>query len=561
MQPTEQVRFPGRFALRRHVTAWRYSRWDGTQREFSLDVRRTLDALSDLLMEGLAVDEALEWMRRYGFELAGADVRVMGVQELLEELREQARALFERYHLNDATRELARRFEDILDREEAAQRAAFGLESARLNAFLERRHAPPSSLSEAIERFRDHVFADESAGEDYQDLLRELEGLRALERFQREQGARFRGAEAADYETAQRIRERLEQLARLAADLASGNFESVGPEALRELLSEDGVRSLILLRDVERGLRDAGFLRDGPAGPELTPRAIRRIGAQALAAVYGALRKGRPGAHETVHRGAAQPRPDETRPFAFGDALDLHVVRTLMNGVRRAALGRPGEPLAAPIRLEVDDLEVMECDHSTETTTVLLLDMSWSMSWAGRFPAAKRVALALDHLIRTRYPRDDFFVVGFSTRARELRIQELPLARWDMGDPFTNLQEGLLLAERLIGRHPSVSPQILVITDGQPTAYFAGQELRVEWPMGFGGVSPHAVAETLKTVRRVTRRGITINTFMLDDSPELVGFVERMTEINRGRAFFTSPGQLGSFLMIDYLSRRRMQRG
>jgi uncharacterized protein with von Willebrand factor type A (vWA) domain len=183
--------------------------------------------------------------------------------------------------------------------------------------------------------------------------------------------------------------------------------------------------------------------------------------------------------------------------------------------------------------------------------------MSWSMSWAGRFPAAKRVALALDHLIRTRYPRDNFFVVGFSTRAKELGIKELPLVTWDVGDPFTNLQEGLMRAESLIAQHPSPSPQILVVTDGQPTAYFEGQELRVEWPMGFGGVSPHAVVETLKTVRRVTKRGITINTFMLDDSPELVGFVERMTEINKGRAFFTSPGRLGTFLMVDYLSRRR----
>jgi uncharacterized protein with von Willebrand factor type A (vWA) domain len=201
-----------------------------------------------------------------------------------------------------------------------------------------------------------------------------------------------------------------------------------------------------------------------------------------------------------------------------------------------------------------------ECDFSTQTTTVLLLDMSWSMSWAGRFPAAKRVALALDHLIRTRFPRDQFFVVGFSTRARELPIRELPEATWDLGDPFTNLQEGLIVAERLIARHPSASPQVLVITDGQPTAYFSDGQLRVEWPTGFGGVSPHAVAATLRQVRRITRRGATINTFMLDDAPELVGFVERMTQINRGRALFSSPTQLGSYLLVDYLSGQRARR-
>ena len=170
------------------------------------------------------------------------------------------------------------------------------------------------------------------------------------------------------------------------------------------------------------------------------------------------------------------------------------------------------------------------------------------------------MALALDHLIRTRFPRDRFFVVGFSTRAREVPIRELPELSWDMGDPFTNLQDGLMLAERLIAKHPSSSPQVLVVTDGQPTAYFEESQLRVEWPMGFGGVSPRAIAATLRQVRRISRRGVTINTFMLDDAPELMGFVEHMTRVNRGRAFYSSPDQLGSYLMVDYLDGRRRRR-
>jgi uncharacterized protein with von Willebrand factor type A (vWA) domain len=537
------------------VKVWRYSRWDGTQEEFTLDPKRALDALSELLMEGLSVDEALEYMRRAGFPLAGMNFRVMGAEELVDELRAQARELMQRYRMDRATQELARRLDDVLDREERAQRAAHGLESRALNEFLERRHREHASLADAIEAFRDHAFLDEEAGDDFQELLAELGRLRQLEEFLGQHGAKFRGRETADYETAQQVRERIQALERAAQALAEGRFEEITPEQLRELLSEQGAQSLILLRNLERDLREAGLVRAGEQGLELTPRAIRRIGAQALAAVYSQLRKSRPGSHETIHHGVATRRPDETRPWQYGDALDLHVVRTLLNVLQRRATA--GEPTAPPLLPERGDLEVYESDFSTQTTTVLLLDMSWSMSWAGRFPAAKRVALALDHLIRTRYPRDHFFVVGFSTRARELPIRELPLATWDMGDPFTNLQEGLLVAERLIGQHPSPSPQVLVVTDGQPTAYFQGKELRVEWPMGFGGVSPHAVAETLKTVRRITARGITINTFMLDDAPELVGFVERMTEINRGRAFFTSPNQLGSFLTVDYLNHRR----
>lgn len=541
------------------MKVYRYSRWDGRQEEFSLDARRALDAMSDLLMEGLDVEEALEWMRRYGFQMAGMNMRVMGVQELIDELRDRARSLYDQYNLDSSTDELRQQLDDILDREERLLRETRGFESSRMNDFMDRRHGQARSLSDAVERFHDYEFEDADAGGEFQELLAELDRLRALEDFQRQQGRRFRGAESADYETAQRIREEIESLERLARDLAEGNLESLTPDQLRDLLSDDAVESVILLRDLQGELRRAGYLRDGTEGPELTPRAIRRIGAQALASVYGALRKGRSGGHETVHRGIAVPRPDETRPFEFGDSFDLHIVRTLLNGICRAAAAGGG--MGTPVRLSVDDLEVHESDFNTQATTVLLLDMSWSMSWAGRFPAAKRVALALDHLIRTRFPRDDFFVVGFSTRARELGIRELPLVTWDVGDPFTNLQEGLLLAEGLIHQHPSASSQILVVTDGQPTAYFEGRELRVEWPMGFGGISPHAVAETLKTVRRVTKRGITINTFMLDDSPELVGFVERMTEINKGRAFFTSPGRLGAFLMVDYLSRRRAWHG
>jgi uncharacterized protein with von Willebrand factor type A (vWA) domain len=414
----------------------RYSHWDGRQEEFSLDARRALDAMSDLLMEGLDVEEALEWMRRYGFQLAGMNMRVMGVQELIGELRDRARSLYHRYNLDSSTDELRKRLDEILDREGRLLRETRGFESSRMNDFMNRRHGQAQSLSDAIERFRDYEFEDSEAGEAFQELLAELERLRALEDFQRQQGRRFRGAEAADYRTAQQIREEIESLERLARDLAEGKLESLTPDQLRDLLSDDAVQSLILLRELEGEMRRAGFLREGAGGPELTPRAIRRIGAQALASVYGTLRKGRSGGHETVHRGIAVPRPDETRPFEFGDSFDLHVVRTLLNGICREAAA--GGELGTPVRLSVDDLEVHESDFSTQATTVLLLDMSWSMSWAGRFPAAKRVALALDHLIRSRYPRDDFFVVGFSTRARELGIKELPLVTWDPGDPFTS---------------------------------------------------------------------------------------------------------------------------
>jgi len=544
------------------MRAYRYSRWDGSLDEFSMDAQSALEQLSDLMMEGLNTREALEWMREYGFPMAGMNMRVMGLQELVRELRDQVESLYEQYDMDAATSELEQQLDDILDREQEALRARHGFESLRMNDFLDRRHGEDQNVGSRIERMRDHDFEDRQAGEDFQELLDELERIQRLDDFLERRGDRFRGSEQADYETAQEIRERIEALEQMARNLQEGNLEPISPEQLRDLLGDPAAQSFVLLRDLESELENAGYLRGGP-DPELTPRAIRAIGANALADVYTALRKGMAGQHDTNSRGVGLPRPDETRPWEFGDDLDLDIVRTVMNGVQRRT--GEGQTLgSSSVSLEVADFEVREMDYTTQTTTILLLDMSWSMSWAGRFPAAKRVALAMDQLIRSSFPRDHFSVVGFSTQAREISIRELPEVSWDVSDPFTNLQDGLRIAERLIRQFPCSSPQIIVITDGQPTAYFeptqAGEQLRVEWPSGFGGISPHAVVQTLKQVRRVTKQGITINTFMLDDAPELLGFVEQMTQINRGRAFYTSPSQLGSFLMVDYISHKKLRR-
>jgi len=516
-----------------------YSRWDGTQSEWTLDAERALDALSELMMHGLSAQEALQYMQQFGFDLAGQDFRVMGARELMKELQKQMREQLDRYDMSHATDELADKLSQLLDMEERTVRERHGFESQKLNDFLERRHADTQSLAERIERFADYSFENEAAAALYEELKRELDELKALEQFLKQYREFFRGKEAADYETAKRVRAQLQAAEQMLKALSEGKFDEIDPEQLGQMLGQGATRSMIMLRDLESRLRESGYLRTRNGSDELTPAAVRRIGAQALAQVYSSLRRGRQGGHEVSSAGAAMPRPDETRPYQFGDALDLDVVKTVRNSLARQARLQPAAAYKRGVQLSVEDLEVREKDFATESTTVLLLDLSWSMSFEGRFPAAKRVALAMHQLIRTQFPRDKFFVVGFSTRARELQLEDLAKVSWDPGDPFTNLQEGLMVAERLIVKHPSPSPQILVITDGQPTAYFIDDELHVEWPSGYGGISPRAVAQTLQQVTRITRRGITINTFMLHDSPELVGFVERMTEINRGRALFT----------------------
>jgi uncharacterized protein with von Willebrand factor type A (vWA) domain len=535
-----------------------YSRWDGSQSEWSLDADRALDALSELMMHGLSAREAMTYMQQLGFELAGQDFRVMGARELADRLRKQLRELFDRYDVSAATDELSEKLEALLNLEEPHVRERHGFESRKLNDFLERRHSDVRALSERIERFGDYDFEQEDAAQMYEELRQQLDELKALEQLLAKYQQYFRGRAKADYQTAQQVRAQLEASERMLKALKDGKLEQVDPEQLAQLLGPDASRSLVMLRDLESRLRDRGYLREQGGELELTAAAVRRIGAHALAQVYSDLRKGRQGAHDTSAAGAVTPRPDETRPYAYGDSLEIDVVKSVINGLARQA--KQGRSRADGLRLAVEDLEVRERDFSTQSTTVLLLDLSWSMSFEDRFPAAKRVALAMHQLIRTQFPRDKFFVVGFSTRARQLQLDELAAVSWDPSDPFTNLQEGLMVAERLIIKHPSPSAQILVITDGQPTAYFQGDELHVEWPNGYGGVSPRAVAQTLQQVGRVTRRGITINTFMLHDSPELVGFVERMTEINHGRALFTDPQKLGSYVLVDHLSRRRQRR-
>ncbi len=534
----------------------RYSQWDGTQQIFSLEAEAALDELSKFLMEGLELEESLQWMRHQGFELAGMEFRVMGMEELLEQLRQQARELMSPFNMDHTFDDKWNLLREALEREESTVREKSGVESASWNEFKRRQDDLPRRLSDALKRFEDYEWSDAEAEATFRDLMDSLSDVRKLEEFFARNRNALRGEQGLDFEQALEIMRQAEQLSQVARDLVEGNFEQLDMSQLQDLLGEEGVQSILILRDLEGALERGGFLRQGEDGLELTPRAIRKLGELALDDIYAALRRGGAGPHPTQFHGTGEVCTERSKPYEFGMTSHIDALGTIRNALRRA----PGSA-TVPVKIEPWDLEVYDTDQTTETTTVLLLDMSWSMSWSGRWAAAKKVAIAMDQLIRTRFPRDRFFTVGFYTRARELRIHELPELSWNMSDPFTNLQDGLRVAQRLIDRHPSDNAQIIVISDGQPTAYFVENELRVEWPNGRGGTSPRANRETLREVRRVTKKGITINTFMLDNSPELMRFVEAMTRINKGRAFYTTPGQIGEYIMVDYFARKRRKIG
>jgi uncharacterized protein with von Willebrand factor type A (vWA) domain len=219
--------------------------------------------------------------------------------------------------------------------------------------------------------------------------------------------------------------------------------------------------------------------------------------------------------------------------------------KTIMNALER-------EGAHTPINLSPDDFEVYRSELVTQTATVLMVDLSWSMALRGSFQSAKKVALALQNLIKAQYPRDSLYIIGFSALARELKPQELPYVRWDDSVLGTNMHHALMIAEKLLAKHRGGTRQILMISDGEPTAHLERGRSVFAYPP-----SPVTIRETLKAVKRLSQQDITINTFMLDRNYYLKEFVNQLAKINGGRVFYTTPDKLGEYILVDYVQHKR----
>jgi len=333
---------------------------------------------------------------------------------------------------------------------------------------------------------------------------------------------------------------------------APGDLAAIDRSQVRELLGDDALRDLDALHDLARRLEEAGYLTRHGERLELTPRGSRRIGQKVLDDLFARLRRDAFGGHRIERSGRGGERDETSKPIEFGDPFHLDLRRTLSNALtrdenapRRRMEGRAG------LRLAADDFEVFRTEQLTLTSTVLLVDMSRSMLLRGCFVAAKKVAVALNTLIRTQFPRDHLAVVGFAYYAREIRAESLAELTWHGYEYGTNLQHGLMLARRILARHPGANREIVVITDGEPTAHFEDGQVEFSYPP-----TRRTIQETLREVRRCTREGITINTFMLERSRALAEFVALVTRLNRGRAFYASPERLGEYVLVDFVSRR-----
>ncbi len=332
----------------------------------------------------------------------------------------------------------------------------------------------------------------------------------------------------------------------LASATQPGQLAEADLDAARDLLGDDVAESLARLRELARILEEAGLIEQREGRLELTPKGLRAVGRRALEELYRGLVADRAGRHDVSSTGVGQERAYEHKPYEYGDPFDLSVEQTVRNALARGGAG-------TPVRLEPSDFEVERTEAVSRTSTVLLLDVSMSMPMRDNFLPAKKVAMALHSLITGRYPQDYFGLVSFGRVARDVEPRHLPELSWDF-EWGTNMAHALLLARRQLA-HRSGTKQVIMVTDGEPTAHIERGEAVFEYPP-----SPETVTATLQEVARCTRQGIRINVFMLDDSYYLRAFVERMTRMNRGRAFFTTPDRLGEYVLVDFVESRRRTR-
>jgi uncharacterized protein with von Willebrand factor type A (vWA) domain len=342
-------------------------------------------------------------------------------------------------------------------------------------------------------------------------------------------------------------------LEQLGQEHPGATLDDVDVEAVERHLGRDAAADLGRLRELERELRRQGWLTLGSDGLTLSPKALRRLGGTALRTVFGDLDGGRRGRHDLHDAGAAGELTGASRAWEYGDDQPIDVVRTLGNAVRRTA-GAPGS--AVPVLLDVADFEVAETERRATAAVALCVDLSFSMISEGRWGPMKQTALALSHLIATRYPQDALQIVGFGRYALPLSQQELAAIEPELVQG-TNLQHALRLAGRHLRRHPDADPVVLVVTDGEPTAHLlADGEAVFGWPS-----TRQTINATITEVDLLTRYGATLNLFMLGEDEGLRRFVDAVARRSGGRVFTPDAEDLGRYVVSSYLRARRGRRG
>jgi len=364
----------------------------------------------------------------------------------------------------------------------------------------------------------------------------------------RGQGYNFRGEQPMDMQQAMQAMQEMadldamENMMRQAAGPSQlGEFDL---DKVSEILGEQTAQSLQKLAEMTKVLEEAGLINRKEGRIELTPRGLRAIGNNALRELFGKLSKDKFGQHRMHDEGMGHERTYDSKPYEFGDPFRLDLQRTIRNALSRNGSG-------TPITLTPEDFEIERTEHTSRASTVLLLDLSYSMVQAGRFVPAKKVAMAMHSLISSQFPRDFLSIIGFSSVAYPIRPEDLPEVSWDQ-EWGTNMHQAFDMARKQLAKQTGTK-QIIMITDGEPTAHITPEG----YPIFTYPYIQESVEYAMREVKRCTKDNITINFFVLDASRSLQHLIEDMTKINKGRAFFTTPDTLGDYVLVDFLENRR----
>jgi uncharacterized protein with von Willebrand factor type A (vWA) domain len=362
------------------------------------------------------------------------------------------------------------------------------------------------------------------------------------------QGYNFRGEQPMDMQQAMQAMAEMGQLNDMEAMMrqaaSPAQLSEVDIDKVRDLLGDSAAKSLQKLAEMTKVLEEAGLINNKEGRLEVTPRGLRAIGNNALREMFNKLSKDKLGQHRIPREGSGHERTYDSKPYEFGDPFRLDLQKTIRNAISRQGSG-------TPVRLSPEDFEIERTEHTTQASTVLLLDLSFSMVQADRFVPAKKVAIAMHSLISSQFPRDFLSIIGFSSIAYPIRPDQLPEVSWDR-EYGTNMHHAFALARKQLAGKAGTK-QIIMITDGEPTSHITPEG----YPVFTYPYIQESVELAMREVMRLTKEGITLNSFVLDANGSLRQIIEQMAEINKGRAFFTSADTLGDYVLVDFLENRR----
>lgn len=533
----------------------------------SLQLSEDVSKLMENVMRSSNPSSQLENMLKYGFNINS--MSVMGIQDImrqirrkkLEDMKKNLAGTYEReistpLHVKDEEMsEIGHRMEQLMESKRTLSPNEYEDEIADLRERAEMLSSIPQGFKKdlmTLDKYsKEKNFMSQNAKQMFEDLMNKVKDIERLSEFLRRHPYGFNEGQLLSLKEALEVVDRFEKLEELENNLREGLLHNIPPDTIGELLGDEVENNFQVLQKIVEVAKESGhFIVQGTTF-HLTPRAVRKIGYKILQDIFSDVRSKLVGMHATKSYGCYEIDYEQKKKWEFGDNINFDVSSTLKNAI---SCGRYDDK-TGEIKLSPEDFEIYKQRHLGRSSTALLIDTSWSMSWGNKFECAKKVAIALHSLTTSFFPNDTLYIIAFFTVAMEIKPHELLSIELNMNDPFTNMQDAIRLARRLLKKSPADDKQIIIVTDGQPTAYCLGNRVFVEWPVM--GCSPNAMRETLKEVQEATKENVRINIFMVEENSQIEKFVEEIVRINKGRAFFTKPETLGKYLILDFVSRKR----